>query len=79
MAYRFKSRTTTAVNTVNAFQYSMSTAMPANEQKLFRARIELWAPTTKAIAFVNEVMVIDGPASAIANYVLFQAGIVIGV
>ena len=57
----------------------MITAMPANVQKLLRAMMELIDPTMKAIASVSEVMVIDGPASAIANCDLFQAGIVIGV
>ena len=45
--------------------YKVTTVMPANRQKLFKAANLLSDPVKKAIALVTEVIVIEGPACAI--------------
>ena len=52
------------MKTVKADKYRVTTTMPANRQKLFKAGSLLMEPVKKAIAFVTDVMVIDGPACA---------------
>jgi hypothetical protein len=49
-------------NIDNDERYNINTPTPANKQKLLNASKDVVAPSQKAITFVNEVIVIEGPA-----------------
>jgi hypothetical protein len=51
----------------------MRMAKPANMQNDYKAIIEEAEPKKKATAFVNEVIVIEGPACDMASLILFTA------
>lgn len=56
------SQTMKAEKTVMLVKYSMMTPRPAKKQKLESASSDEVQPRKKAMAFVNEVIVMDEPA-----------------
>ena len=56
------SQTMKAEKTVMLVRYSMRTPKPAKKQKLDKASKDDVHPRKKAIAFVNDVIVIEDPA-----------------
>jgi hypothetical protein len=59
--------------------YKIITAIPENTQNDYRPSSDVWAPKKKAKASVSEVMVIEGPAVAIASFIRVFTGLFMSV
>lgn len=68
------SQTMKAEKTEILVRYSMRTPMPAKKQKLERASSDEVQPRKKAMAFVNDVIVMDEPACRSPIIILFSTG-----
>ena len=60
--WRLKSDRNQGAKIAKAATYRVVTVIPAKRQKLFKAASFVIEPVKNAIAFVTEVMVMDGPA-----------------
>lgn len=68
------SHTMKAENTEILVRYSIRIPRPAKKQKLERASSEDVHPRKKAMALVNEVIVMEDPACWRPTYILFSIG-----
>lgn len=70
LTWRLISQTINAVKMVILVKYSIRTPKPLKKQKLAKASREEVQPKKKAMAFVNDVIVIDEPACIIPFLIL---------